>query len=173
MPATQLTTPLGTLYLTTHQNALTSLCFDMPEHTAISDSEDPLIQQIKTELTQWFKDPKTVFTVPLNPTGTPFQLKVWQALQQIPCGETRTYSTLAAQLNTHARAIGSACRANPLPIIIPCHRVVAKQGLGGYTGATEGEMIRIKSCLLALEKSTGKRNSPGSSKTPPDRASSC
>jgi len=82
---------------------------------------------------------------------TPFQHKVLDQLQQIPYGETRTYGEIAKILKTSPRAVGNACRNNPLPIVIPCHRVVAANGIGGYDGATQGETLDIKKCLLRLE----------------------
>jgi methylated-DNA-[protein]-cysteine S-methyltransferase len=89
---------------------------------------------------------------PIQPVhGTPFQHRVWQLLQQIPAGETRRYGELAAQLGSSARAVAGACRANPLPILIPCHRVVAADGIGGYMGQTEGEGVAIKRWLLHHE----------------------
>ena len=82
---------------------------------------------------------------------TPFQERVLKQLQRIPYGETRTYGEIAKILNTSPRAVGNACRNNPLPIVIPCHRVVAANGLGGYDGATDGEILDIKYQLLKLE----------------------
>ena len=73
-------------------------------------------------------------------------------MQKIPYGKTKSYGELAQELKTSARAIGNACRHNPLPIIIPCHRIVAKNNLGGYNGATEGKMLNIKEWLLQHEK---------------------
>ena len=83
--------------------------------------------------------------------GTPFQKKVWLALQKIPAGQVMTYGELAKQLKTSARAVGNACRANPMPLVIPCHRVVAKSGLGGFSGSQEGAPIKIKKWLLEHE----------------------
>ena len=83
--------------------------------------------------------------------GTPYQKKVWLALQQIPPGETKTYGDLANEINSNPRAIGNACRENPLPIIIPCHRIVAKNGIGGYAGKVDGNNIDIKQWLLKHE----------------------
>jgi methylated-DNA-[protein]-cysteine S-methyltransferase len=82
---------------------------------------------------------------------SPFQVKVLHQLQQIPYGETRTYGEIAKILKTSPRAVGNACRNNPLSIIIPCHRVVAAHGIGGYSGKTEGEELTIKRRLLQLE----------------------
>ena len=82
---------------------------------------------------------------------SPFQEKVLKQLLRIPYGETRTYGEIAKVLKTSPRAIGNACRRNPLSIIIPCHRVVAANGIGGYSGQTEGEQLAIKRRLLQLE----------------------
>ena len=82
---------------------------------------------------------------------TPFQEKVLNQLVLIPYGETRTYGEIAKKLKTSPRAVGNACRRNPVPIVIPCHRVVASKSLGGYSGATEGETQDIKRHLLKLE----------------------
>lgn len=82
---------------------------------------------------------------------TPFQEKVLQQLQLIPYGETRSYGEIAKILKTSPRAVGNACRNNPLPIIIPCHRVVAANGIGGYDGASSGKLLDIKRHLLMLE----------------------
>ena len=85
--------------------------------------------------------------------GSPFQLRVWQALKEIPIGETLTYGNLAKKLETSARAIGNACRQNPIAIFIPCHRVFGLSSLGGYAGATSGDLFSIKKSLLQHENS--------------------
>jgi methylated-DNA-[protein]-cysteine S-methyltransferase len=82
---------------------------------------------------------------------TPFQGEVLKQLQKIPYGETRSYGEIAKILKTSARAVGNACRNNPVPIIIPCHRVVAASGIGGYDGAKSGELLTIKRKLLTRE----------------------
>ena len=82
---------------------------------------------------------------------TPFQARVLKQLQKIPYGETRTYGEIAKTLKTSPRAVGNACRNNPLPIIFPCHRVLAANGIGGYDGATSGRLLSIKKCLLEKE----------------------
>jgi len=91
------------------------------------------------------------FDIDLKVNGSLFQRKVWQALREIPAGNVLTYGELAQQLKTSARAVGNACRANPLPLVIPCHRVVAKSGLGGFAGAQAGTPVRIKQWLLEHE----------------------
>lgn len=91
------------------------------------------------------------FDIALKMEGTPFQKKVWLALKKIPVGQVMTYGELAKQLKTSARAVGNACRANPMPLVIPCHRVVAKSGLGGFAGSQEGAPMKIKKWLLEHE----------------------
>jgi methylated-DNA-[protein]-cysteine S-methyltransferase len=83
--------------------------------------------------------------------GTPFQRRVWEAMRAIPPGRTRTYGDLAAELGTSPRAIGGACRANPCPIVVPCHRVVGATGLGGFAGDTSGHKVEVKRWLLRHE----------------------
>ncbi len=104
------------------------------------------------QLLHYFKNPSARFSVPLNLGGTPHQQKVWQAMLDIPRGETRSYGELAAELRSCAQAVGQACGANPIPIIIPCHRVVGKAGLGGFMRHASGPSLDIKRWLLAHEQ---------------------
>jgi methylated-DNA-[protein]-cysteine S-methyltransferase len=91
------------------------------------------------------------FNLALDLHGTSFQQRVWRALMAIPVGQVRSYGELARELRTSARAIANACRANPIAIIVPCHRVVGAHGLGGYMGALSGEPLAIKEWLLRHE----------------------
>ena len=101
----------------------------------------------------YFEDPARVRPLPqMQLQATAFQQRVWQALCDIPSGETRSYGALARQLQTSARALAGACRANPVPILVPCHRVVASHGLGGYMGETDGPALAIKQWLLHHEQ---------------------
>ncbi|HEY1181133.1 MAG TPA: methylated-DNA--[protein]-cysteine S-methyltransferase [Rhodocyclaceae bacterium] len=106
---------------------------------------------------QWLRHPDFVFTLPLVTAATPFRQRVWQAISSINFGETRTYGDLATSLNSSPRAVGSACGDNPFPIIVPCHRVVARttsfnQGLGGFAHSTDGLHMDIKRWLLERER---------------------
>ena len=83
--------------------------------------------------------------------GTPYRQKVWAELCEIPFGETMTYSELAKKIDSSARAVGNACRDNPYPFIVPCHRIVSVSGLGGYYGQTQGNLMAIKAKLLHFE----------------------
>tara|TARA_R110001583_G_scaffold173287_1_gene327276 strand:+ start:123999 stop:124373 length:375 start_codon:yes stop_codon:yes gene_type:complete len=110
-----------------------------------------LAQEAVNQLKAYFNNAQFEWTLPLAEQGTVFQRKVWQYLQTIPSGETRTYSELAHALDTSARAIGNACRANPFAIVVPCHRVVSKSGIGGYYGKKDGSEIDLKQWLLDHE----------------------
>lgn len=109
-------------------------------------------RRVATQLDRYFIDSSYVFSIPLMLQGTPFQTRVWRALMRIPPGVSVSYGALAAQLGTSARAVGNACRANPVPIIVPCHRIVARDGLGGYAGALAGHKLQLKRWLLSHEQ---------------------
>jgi methylated-DNA-[protein]-cysteine S-methyltransferase len=105
-------------------------------------------------LENYWQDAGTSFArLPCQMDGTPYQHRVWQALTRIPCGQTLHYGALAMQLGSGARAIGQACGANPLPVVVPCHRVVAKQGKGGFMHCRDGAALDYKTWLLQHEAS--------------------
>lgn len=110
-----------------------------------------LARNIIEQVRYYLADARFRFTLPLAPRGSPFQHRVWAELARIPTGDVCRYGDIARRLGTSARAVGAACRTNPLPIVVPCHRVVAADGLGGYSGATAGTLYRIKAWLLAHE----------------------
>jgi len=112
---------------------------------------EPLAAGAARALAAWLAGGAWPRGLPLAPTGTPFQKRVWQALLEIPPGRVRTYGDLARSLGTSPRAVGNACRANPIPLLIPCHRVVAADGLGGFAGETTGTWPDLKRWLLRLE----------------------
>lgn len=103
-------------------------------------------------LTRYFSRKHAALGEPVQLEGTAFQVRVWQRLCEIPFGATETYGSLASSLNTSARAIGNACRANKIPLFVPCHRVVASNGPGGFAGATQGIKLDTKNWLLSHEK---------------------
>lgn len=131
--------------------ALTRLDF-LPIETPLSDRPDARARQLSRELDAYWRNPAHAFALTYTPLGTPFQLRVWHALMAIPLGRPTTYGTLATQLGTAARAVGQACGSNPLPILIPCHRVVAASGLGGFMHASSGTPLDVKTWLLAHER---------------------
>ena len=112
-----------------------------------------LAAEAARQLRAWLKDPAFVFGLPLKPAGTPFQRRVWEQIAAIPCGSTRTYGELARSLSNAPRAVGQACGANPFPIVVPCHRVVATGGgLGGFARQGGGFLLETKRWLLAHEQ---------------------
>lgn len=111
-----------------------------------------LAKEVVRQLRAYLKDPRFEFGLPLAPAGTPFQRRVWAQISAIPCGQTRCYGDLAAALKSAPRAVGGACGSNPYPLVVPCHRVVAKDGgLGGFNRASGGLLLDIKRWLLAHE----------------------
>lgn len=138
------------------EEGITSIHFITPsQETSVSQSDNPLIQQCLDEIDQFLNKKITTFSIPLDiQTGTEFEKSVWSALLEIPYGQTSSYKDIAIQIN-HPRAyqaVGQACKKNPIPIVIPCHRVISRSGkLTGYFGTSEYGLT-IKHSLLALEK---------------------
>lgn len=130
--------------------ALTALDF-LPPDVSATPVLDQRARRLARELDAYWQNPAHPFDLLFVPQGTPFQLRVWHALMTIPVGHPTTYGTLARQLGTAARAVGQACGANPLPIVIPCHRVVAANGLGGFMHLASGAPLDLKAWLLAHE----------------------
>jgi methylated-DNA-[protein]-cysteine S-methyltransferase len=146
-------TPIGSLAITATDTDLLEIKFITENIQSTEHDSHTLLKQTIAQLTDWIKNPHHPFTLPYTATGTPFQQRVWRMMQAIPCGETRTYQQLATALNTSPRAVGNACRANPLLFIIPCHRVVAKNHMGGFAGSRSGRWLEIKAWLLQRESS--------------------
>ncbi len=113
--------------------------------------ESPFLKEVLAQLRAYGRQPEHRFDVPYVDIGTPFQRRVWTELTTIPAGSVTTYGELAARLGSSARAVGAACRANPLPLIRPCHRVVAATGLGGFSGERSGWLLDFKRALLRHE----------------------
>ncbi|MCF1182587.1 methylated-DNA--[protein]-cysteine S-methyltransferase [Marichromatium gracile] len=106
---------------------------------------------VRAEFVAYLENPGHRIDLPLQPAGTAFQQRVWSALRAIPPGRPCTYGELAARLGSSARAIGQACRANPCPLVVPCHRVVGRRGAGGFGGARAGAPLAVKRWLLRHE----------------------
>ena len=114
--------------------------------------KSPLAREAVRQLRAWLKDPQHEFGLPLAPAGTHFQRKVWQQIVAIPAGQTRSYGDVAAAIRSGPRAVGNACGANPYPLVVPCHRVVAaNQGLGGFARQRGGFLLDVKRWLLTHE----------------------
>jgi methylated-DNA-[protein]-cysteine S-methyltransferase len=137
--------PVGWVSVFLEDGAVVALDWGRTGRTAPGEGLDAAV----AELERYFEGASGSFNVPLRPAGGPFRRRVWERLAAIAWGATATYGALAVELGTAPRAVAAACAANPIPIIIPCHRVVAASGgLGGYSG---GEGIVTKQALLALE----------------------
>ncbi len=118
----------------------------------VTNRSSAILQQLGQQLTVYFSNAQIQWGISLPTKGTAFQQKVWRYMQAIPVGETRSYGEVAKALNSSAQAVGNACRANPFPIVIPCHRIVSKSGLGGFAGQVEGNNISVKQWLLDHER---------------------
>ncbi len=150
MPQLSFHSPIGDITVFEEDGALISLDWGWVE----IQQETPLLARARGQLQDYFDGTRQDFDVPLAPFGTEYQRKVWRALQMIPFGQTRTYADLARVAGGSAQSVGQANSRNPLPLLIPCHRVVAAQGLGGYSGA---QGVDSKAWLLAQEARTAQR----------------
>ncbi|CEG58088.1 methylated-DNA--[protein]-cysteine S-methyltransferase [Legionella fallonii] len=139
-------TPFGNIEIAYDEHFIYKASFT---HASISSSSNGLTQLINNELDSYLADPHHRFQLPLKPQGSVYQQKVWNALLVIPVGRTLTYGELALKLQSSPRAVGQACKRNPLVLFIPCHRVVGKNDLGGYMGSPQA--LTYKESLLAHE----------------------
>ncbi len=144
MPALSLHTPLGPLTVSEEAGHIVALDWGWGS----IQTETALLSQAAEQLQAYFDGARHSFDLPLAPQGSPYRQRVWAALQAIPYGQTRSYAAIAAIAGGSPRSIGGANAANPIPIIIPCHRVTAARGIGGYSG---GEGLATKTWLLTLE----------------------
>jgi len=145
VPQVSLHTPAGDLTVSEEDQAIVALDWGWGR----DQTETPLLRAARNALHAYFDGAAVAFQVlQLAPAGTPYQRRVWAALREIPFGETRSYAAIAAVVGGSARSVGQANAVNPIPIFIPCHRVVASRGLGGYSGA---EGLATKRLLLRLE----------------------
>jgi len=147
-------TPIGTIRLRASDQALIAIDHinqqEVSDPNWLTNKKHPILLQAIAELDEYFKGQRTTFNTPLNPMGTAFQQRVWEALLTIPYGKTASYSDIAQHISKPkaVRAVGAANGRNPLSIFIPCHRVIGKSGrLVGYAGGMETKKI-----LLTLER---------------------
>jgi len=138
-------TPGGQLILYGQQGVISQAEWEL------DDGFYPQDHEIQRKFNQYWLNTDKLINIKLLKQGSAYRHKVWAELVKIPFGETMTYSALARKIDSSARAVGNACRDNPYPVIIPCHRVVSTSGLGGYCGQTEGDFMTIKNKLLAFE----------------------
>ncbi len=131
-------------------DALTGIVY-LPPGTALLAPESGLAERAVRQIEGYRDDPDASFDLPLSATGTRFQQDVWRQISEIPRGRTRMYGELARRLGGEARAVGQACGDNPFPIVVPCHRVVGTDGLGGFSHHVGGYLMEAKKWLLKHE----------------------
>ncbi|MEL7834216.1 methylated-DNA--[protein]-cysteine S-methyltransferase [Fodinibius sp. Rm-B-1B1-1] len=139
--------PIGGLTLTASANSLQSITFGDDQSEANSTSSNEILDIAIKQLSEYFEGQRTSFSLPLSPEGSDFQQSIWEQLQDVPYGQTITYGALADKLGdpNKVRAVGSANGQNPIPIIIPCHRVIgANNNLVGYSGGIERKEFLLK-----------------------------
>jgi methylated-DNA-[protein]-cysteine S-methyltransferase len=147
----KLRTPFAVLGLASDGHALTQVCY-LPLSERARAPGDRVTERAAREIARYLRDPSHRIDVPIAPKGTLFQRRVWEAIAAIPLGESRTYAEIARTVGSAPRAVGQACGANPLALVVPCHRVVGSRGaLGGFMNAAAGDPIAIKRWLLTHE----------------------
>jgi methylated-DNA-[protein]-cysteine S-methyltransferase len=144
LPQLSLHTPIGDLSVAEEAGAIVSVDWGWGS----DQTATPLLARARDQLHAYFDGALTQFDLPLNPAGTSYRRRVWAALCDIPYGATRSYVDIYRQVGGSPRSVGQANGSNPIPIIIPCHRVLATTGIGGYSG---GDGLLTKRALLALE----------------------
>jgi methylated-DNA-[protein]-cysteine S-methyltransferase len=138
-------TPAGQLVLYSQQGVISQADWKA------DDGLYPQDHEIQQQFKQYWLNADKPINIKLLKQGSAYRHKVWAELCKIPFGKTMTYSALAQIIKSSARAVGNACRDNPYPVIIPCHRVVSVSGMGGYCGLTDGDFMAIKTKLLDFE----------------------
>ena len=142
--------PCAVLGIRTWESYVVGVDFLVPSEQILSPCDD-FTHEVCAQILNYIQDANFKLDMPLQLVGTCHQKKVWQALRAIPRGATRTYGDLARQIDSGPRAIGRACGDNPIPLFIPCHRVVAKNGTGGFMHHASGDPLTIKAWLLRHE----------------------
>ncbi|MBU3625175.1 methylated-DNA--[protein]-cysteine S-methyltransferase [Polynucleobacter sp. JS-Safj-400b-B2] len=150
-----ITAPFGCLGILTELvegSLMVSRIDYLSAHTALITPQNQLAKEVARQCKAYFKDPHWQFDLPTKPAGTEHQRKVWASIQEIPAGKTKTYGEVAQKIKSGARAVGTACGANPYPLIAPCHRVISAQGIGGFMKENSPGLYRqIKLWLLKHE----------------------
>ena len=146
----KLPAPFGALGIRTSGGRLAEIVFLRPGGAALSP-RDRVAERACAQLQAYLADPEFRFDLPLAPAGTPFQRRVWARIAAIAPGRTRSYGEIAREIDSAPRAVGQACGANPLPLVVPCHRVLAAGGIGGFAHRDGGFPLAVKRWLLAHE----------------------
>ena len=148
MPCLSIPSPVGRLTIEEDGDAIVAIRWTGGAEDRTAGNGGALLAEAADQLDAYFAGKLTRFDLPLAPAGSPFETRVWAAMRTIPYGETRCYGDLAEMVGSAPRAVGRCCGRNPIPIVVPCHRVLAKTGLGGYSGAGG---LDTKRRLLELE----------------------
>ena len=146
----KLDTPFALVGVRTEGAALAEIVY-LPRSAGTKAPTNALAERACVQIEKYVADPEYTFKLPLKQLGTAFQRRVWEQIAAIPLGRTRTYGDLARRLGSAPRAVGQACGNNYFPLLIPCHRVVAAKGLGGFAHASGGYLLEVKRRLLAHE----------------------
>ena len=147
----KLDTPFGLVGVRTEGEALAEIVY-LPRSAGSLAPANALAERACAQIEKYVADPGYRFRLPLKQVGTAFQRRVWEQLAAIPCGETRRYGDIARVLKSAPRAVGQACGTNYFPLVIPCHRVVAANGLGGFAHTSSGYLLEVKRWLLLHEQ---------------------
>jgi methylated-DNA-[protein]-cysteine S-methyltransferase len=146
----RLSAPYAVLAIYTRRDELVGIEY-LPRGSATLEPAHAFAREVCRQLDAYFRDPDFRFDVPCAPRGTPYQQRVWEAVRAIPRGSTMSYAEVARSIGSAPRPVGTACGANRLPLLIPCHRVLGSSGLGGFMHVSKGQPLEIKRWLLRHE----------------------
>jgi methylated-DNA-[protein]-cysteine S-methyltransferase len=147
----KLETPFCLVGIRTEDAALAEIVY-LPRSAGLLAPVNALAERACKQIERYVADPDFHFKLPLRTVGTPFQRRVWDMIASIPCGQTRRYGDIARALRSGPRAVGQACGTNFFPLVIPCHRVVSANGIGGFAHNSSGYLLDVKRWLLAHER---------------------
>ena len=151
LPETRYVTPFAVLGIVTDGAVVTGVRY-LPRHTAARPPHDRVAERACREVERYLADPAHIFRLPYQLQGTPFQQRVWREIEKLFPLKTITYGVIAQRIGSAARAVGGACGANPVPLFVPCHRVLAAGGqLGGFMGGKDDFPLSVKRWLLRHE----------------------
>jgi len=152
----KLRAPFGLLGIRTSNGEVAEIVFIGAAGSTLAP-QDRVAERACAQVERYVDDPEFRFDLPLAASGTLFQRRVWRKISAIEPGRTRSYGELARELQSAPRAVGQACGANPLPLVVPCHRVLAAGGIGGFAHSEGGFHLKVKRWLLAHEGTSSAR----------------
>jgi len=142
--------PFAVIGISTNRGRVIRIQY-LPLTTPVKKTSDELSLEVIKQIKKYIENPEHIFTLPVDISGTDYRLRVWNELEKIKPGQIKTYGEIATRLDSSPRAVGMACGDNKLPLLIPCHRVVAKHGVGGFMHSRGGFALGVKSWLLKHE----------------------